>query len=167
MTAEHHASAIWRKHSENLSSARSREWCVCRLLATKYSKDWTLAIPEDDRQRMRAAWVILEVINQHDPAEALIIRRQFGHRRIIEAGAKWKRLEFEVDRLIEFIKSDLSTNAMCAEIENAHGIPENERRIWGAAKTLSKILTDYQNEQWVLDWARESMELFKSNGIEL
>ena len=166
--AENHACSILRSQHQKTAEGRAREWTIARLLCKSDSAMWReLAISEDDRQRMRAAWVILEVINQHSPAEALTIRRNYGHRRIIEAGAKWKRLEFEVDRLIEFIKSDLSTNAMCAEIENAHGIPENERRIWGAAKTIGKILTDYQNEQWVLDWARESMELFKSNGIEL
>jgi len=165
--AENHASAIWRKHSENIYSARSREWCVCRLLANKYSKDWTLAIPEDDRQRMRAAWVILEIINQHDPAEALTIRRNYGHRRIIEAGAKWKRLEFEVQQLIEFIKSDLPTSAMCAEIENQHGFAEWERRVFGVYKNISKLVDDYGAAQWVKDWAKDSKELFKSNGIEL
>ena len=110
--------------------------------------------------------MILSVINQYSPAEALLIRRNYGHRRVIEAGAKWKRLEFEVSMLIDHIKSDLSTNTMCAEIENAHGDPENVRRIWGVYKTLSKVLTDYQNDQWVTDWARESLELFRKNGVE-
>ena len=166
--AENHACSILRSQHQKTAEGRAREWTICRLLCKSDSAAWrNLAISEDDRQRMRAAWVILEVINQHDPAEALTIRRQFGHRRIIEAGAKWKRLEFEVDKLIEFIKSDLSTNAMCAEIENAHGFAEWERRVFGVYKNISKLVDDYGAAQWVKDWAKDSKELFKSNGIEL
>lgn len=166
MTYEAHAQSIWQSCGQKTQQARCREWTVCRLLATKDSATWrNLQITEDNRQKMRAAWVILEVINRHAPKDAKEIRQKYGHRRVLEAGALWKSYEnFGVDTLIDHINADLSMSAMKMQIIDAHSpYPEWQRRAFGLSKALDVIATSDAPAEWVAlaEQARGLLEKYR------
>jgi len=165
-THEAHAQSIWQSCGQKTQQARCREWTVCRLLSRKDSATWReLPITEDNRQRMRAAWVILELINKNNPAEALTIRRKYGHRRVLEAGALWKQYEnFSVDDLTEHIKSNLSTSAMKMQIIDAHSpYCEWQRKAFGLSKTLDVIAASDAPAEW-RELAEQARKLLQKYG---
>ena len=146
------------------TSSRARQWAVAAIVSRQHIRVTTES--DDTMTQLRGAYRMLEFIRQYYPAKARELRKRYGYSRFYDL-YKLRSYDLSPDDCVEFLESDMSNAAMVMLVVDKHDpLPEWRR---GAKTIYNKVVkfteVSYDGEEWFINWAKDTRDLFKKNGI--
>jgi len=138
------AASAWQAAADEQTAARCHQWITALICRRTRGAARDMNISQDTRDKLSAAWMVYETIRAHDAQKARTLRKRYGYRRFLDAGAMMARYDITPLEVAEHIESQLSNAAMQHAMIDAHDPqPEWWRKLYSVNAMAEKIATAY------------------------
>lgn len=148
------------------TSAQAKQWMAACIITRRNVR--VSSVSSDTATQLRGAWLMFSFLRQWDTCKARELRKRYGYSRFYELFLQWHRYEMPPADCVEYLESGLSNEAMKMQIIDMHDSREEwERNAVTIYSKVSKLVrVAYRAPEWFTEWARETEELFKRNGVQ-